>query len=395
MQWRGPVEQSQDFARAMDGWTGYLDDLTYRAAGKEILAEMENLEPGKPMDDSVFRKVALKYNLTTDKQNKLAMSLYESGAIQQKMAEVQRKMRDEELLAKASEDTGLDSESAARVKEKEYLNRVVPQPVAAKAPTTRRVERDGLVITEEWDAANGTWKEVGRGPKFKPTSSGGEKGGSGSGGSGFSGNGFNNYNLSNEERVALNRAIKTGGLDPYKINSRTAKIYAQQEMLNPGMKWNELGAQATYQRSASATNTQTLLKSIDPLFDNLLVAGSKLNNTRWPVVNKPMNWLKEHVGGNEDIVAFNNLRDDTVAEIERGLLGTGVLSDDKYRRAIKNINSAQNYAQLKAAVENTKLVVRARLEAIERGPNGKAVGGGTTPRKPGETIADYLKRTKK
>lgn len=44
-----------------------------------------------------------------------------------------------------------------------------------EAPKTRTVQRDGLEITEEFDEATGTWKEVGKGPKWDPRGPAGEK----------------------------------------------------------------------------------------------------------------------------------------------------------------------------------------------------------------------------
>ncbi len=182
--------------------------------------------------------------------------------------------------------------------------------------------------------------------------------------------------LTQEENAALNDAI-VNGLDPYAINSRTAKIFAQQEIINPGRKWNELGAQAKFERSTGTMNTKALLNSVNPLFDSLLSAGKALGNSNIQFMNKAINLAKEATG-DPKIVQFNNQRDDLVAEIERGLLGSGVLSDTKYMRAIKNVNSAQSYPQLEAAVRATKLVIDARLEALRAGPNPNAgMGEGT------------------
>ena len=190
--------------------------------------------------------------------------------------------------------------------------------------------------------------------------------------------GVNINGLTPEENAALDRAIQNG-LDPYKVNSRTGKIYAQQELLNPGRDWNKLGAQAAFERSQTTMNTRALLNTVNPLLDKLEQAGAVLGNSSMPGYNKAVNFLKEQTG-QADIVGFNNLRDDVVAEVERGLLGTGVLSDSKYLRAVKNINSAQSLPQLKAAVANTKMVISARLESLAKGPN-------PTPPNQGENAA--------
>lgn len=181
--------------------------------------------------------------------------------------------------------------------------------------------------------------------------------------------------MSAEENKALSNAIDNG-LDPHWINSRTANIFAQQEMETPGRKWNTLSAAATFERSQSTMNTNALLSAVNPLMDSLIEAGKKLNNTNVPGINKIGNWFKE-ASGDPNIVQFNNQRDDVIAEVERGLLGTGVLSDSKYQRALHNVNSAQSPAQLESAVKAMKIVISARLEALrEKSGPGAKVGGG-------------------
>ena len=180
---------------------------------------------------------------------------------------------------------------------------------------------------------------------------------------------INTNGLTTDEQDALSRAIDNG-LDPYKVNSRTAKIYAQQEMKTPGRKWNELGATASFERNAGVMNTKALLNTIDPLLSKLDEAGAILGNSSFPGYNKAVNYLKEQTG-DPSIVGFKNLRDDVIAEVERGLLGTGVLSDSKYNRAIRNVNESQSYEQLRAATKNIRIVIKARLEALAAGPGTK------------------------
>lgn len=188
----------------------------------------------------------------------------------------------------------------------------------------------------------------------------------------LTGGNLNINGLSPDENKALDNAINNG-LDPYKINSRTAKIYAQQEMLTPGRKWNSLGAQASFERSVGTTNTKALLNTITPLLDQLVVKGKALNNSGSPIVNTPVNFVKKNIlpdaMGGAAVTGFDNFRDDTIAEVERGLMGTGVLSDSKYLRALKNLNSSQTDAQRQAAVNNIKQVIQTRLESLHNGPN--------------------------
>jgi hypothetical protein len=175
-------------------------------------------------------------------------------------------------------------------------------------------------------------------------------------------------NLNEEEMRALNNALSEGRLDPYKVNSRTAKIFANQEIFKPGTDWNAIGAEAAFERTTGTMNTKALLNAIAPTIDNLSKLGHELKNTMYPGVNKVVNFFKEQAG-NPNVVAFNNARDDAIAEVERGLMGTGVLSDSKYLRAVKNIGTAQSPEQLDAALNQVRFVIGQRLHALQRGPN--------------------------
>ena len=164
-------------AYATSAWSGLMDNMIYKAAGNELLRAIKDATPEKPVDENVMREIGLKYHLTPERMDQLGSMLVKSGALPIALKEQQRRMRDEQLLAEASAQTGLPSESAARVKEKAITSTLEPQ-AEAKAPQTRKIERDGFVVTEEWDAANGAWKEIARSPKWNP------KTGTGGGGTG-------------------------------------------------------------------------------------------------------------------------------------------------------------------------------------------------------------------
>ena len=49
-------------------------------------------------------------------------------------------------------------------------------------------------------------------------------------------------------------------------------------------------------------------------------------------------------------------------------MGSGVLSDSKYLRALHNLNSAQSPEQMGAAIQQMMLVVQKRDEALRTAP---------------------------
>ncbi len=173
-----------------------------------------------------------------------------------------------------------------------------------------------------------------------------------------------------------------GKLDFNKLSRRggkKARIAAIIAEIAPDFNLIEAEANTKYKTDSANLRTIALIAGIDPLFDKLSGKADALNNSMIPVFNKGVNWYKLQTG-DEKIVAFNNLRDDVIAETERVLLGTGVLSDSKYLRALGNLNSAQSPKQMGAAIQQMTLVVQKREEALKRQPYPQKGG-----EKPGST----------
>ena len=124
-------------------------------------------------------------------------------------------------------------------------------------------------------------------------------------------------------------------------------------------------AAVKFQAATGTLQNKAILATVDPLLDELTKTGKALGNSNIQGWNYLKNTFKEATG-HPDIVAFKNLRDDTIAEVERGLLNTGVLSDTKYIRAAKNVADAQSFPQLQAAVKNMRIVIKARLDSIAK-----------------------------
>lgn len=178
----------------------------------------------------------------------------------------------------------------------------------------------------------------------------------------------------NSQAQNLAKQVVEGRLDPNKISKRGGlqqTVFSLIEELYPGTNLVELEANARFKNTAANLQSRALINGVQPLYDSLLAAGETLHNTKYPLINKAVNFAKEQTG-DPDVVAFNNLRDDVIAETERILLGSGVLSDTKYIRALKNVNTAQSYPQLKAAIAQLELVVETRLEALDKQPFRKA-----------------------
>ena|GEM_PF-6745298 len=170
------------------------------------------------------------------------------------------------------------------------------------------------------------------------------------------------------------KMVYEGRLNPAMISKRgglQSKVFGMIEEMYPETNLVELQANAIYKTAAGNLQSRALIGGVQPLLNELVKKGETLNNARIQVFNKLVNSVKLQTG-DPDIVAFNNLRDGVIAETERILLGSGVLSDAKYLRALENVNSSQSLSQLKAAVTQMELEIRTRLHALDDAPFQKA-----------------------
>ena len=188
--------------------------------------------------------------------------------------------------------------------------------------------------------------------------------------------------ISPADAVTLSQAISEGKVDPYHINSRNASVLAQAYAANPDQNLNDLAAQAKYEASTGTSAQKALLSNMYPLIEKVRDAGTALANGNNQFVNGIKNWVAEK-SGDQRIVSFDNLRDETIMEMQKALTGAGVSSDTRYTRAIDNMKSAQSQSQLNAALSAMKDVTDSRLNAIKAGPNPNAAKGATGKTQPG------------
>ena len=190
--------------------------------------------------------------------------------------------------------------------------------------------------------------------------------------------------ISPADAVTLSEAIKEGKVDPYHISSRNAPVLAAAYSANPDQNLNDLAAQAKYENSTGTSNQKALLSNMYPLIDKVRDAGTALANGNNQFVNGIKNWVAEK-SGDPRITSFDNLRDETVMEMQKALTGAGVSSDTRYTRAIDNLKSAQSQSQLNAALSAMNDVTDSRLGAIKAGPNPNSAKPGLTPARPGQS----------
>lgn len=78
--------------------------------------------------------------------------------------------------------------------------------------------------------------------------------------------------------AALQKAVAEGRLDPSRLNSRTANMYAQLEMQSPGTNYNRLHADATLQNNPTFQTKANGIEILPGILQHVTELGKKLDN---------------------------------------------------------------------------------------------------------------------
>jgi hypothetical protein len=174
------------------------------------------------------------------------------------------------------------------------------------------------------------------------------------------------YQLSEEESNSVSKAIAEGRLDPYKVNSRTAKQYAANEMRFPGTNWNQIGANAAVERNPMLTRQKINLAAVVKPIEELKTMAQKLGGTQYPAMNKLIVLAKKGIG-DTDVVAFEATRNNVMQELANAMRGQGI-SEGSIQLEMSNWDTAYSTEQLGAAADQTLKVIKAKQEALNNSP---------------------------
>ena len=141
--------------------------------------------------------------------------------------------------------------------------------------------------------------------------------------------------LSEEQNNALygpNGAVTTGRLDPYKVNGRNAKIYANAEIANPGTNMNQLAGTATLNRNAQFMGKQLTIEMLPKMLSNMSEAGKKLNFNDNKYFGAVQAWYKG-ASNDPDFISYMAQRNDVLLTLMGAMRSVGA-SDLAHRAEI-------------------------------------------------------------
>lgn len=232
------------------------------------------------------------------------------------------------------------------------------------APPTRHVNANGDTVDQEWDAKTQTWKEVGRGPKFK-------QGVGGSLGIGAAG-------LTDEENAALfgpHGAVTEGRLDPNRINSRTARLLADAELTNPGTDFAGMSGDIQLGRNQTFRTRAMVAETLPTIMQNMVNAGKKVDFSNYQPVARMQAWVKGQTN-DPDLTEYMVQRNDALMSIAGVMRGVG-MTDQAHRAETEVAAPTMSPQALDAWMRGQMHALQPRLEQYRgiTAPRGRRAGG--------------------
>lgn len=141
--------------------------------------------------------------------------------------------------------------------------------------------------------------------------------------------------LSPEQYNALygpDGSVTQGRLDPYKVNGRTAKVYANAEITNPGTNFNQLAGTAALSRNAPFMGKQLTIEMLPKMLSNMSEAGKKLNFNDNKYFGAVQAWYKG-ASNDPDFISYMAQRNDVLLTLMGAMRSVGA-SDLAHRAEI-------------------------------------------------------------
>ena len=132
--------------------------------------------------------------------------------------------------------------------------------------------------------------------------------------------------LSEEQLNALygpDGSVTQGRLAPYKVNGRTAKVYANAEITNPGTNFNQLEGVAALNRNAPFMAKQYAIEMLPQMLTNLGEAGKKLNFSDNKYFGELQAWYKG-ASNDPDFRIYMAQRMDTLLTLTGAMRAVGM-----------------------------------------------------------------------
>lgn len=206
------------------------------------------------------------------------------------------------------------------------------------------------------------------------------------------------YNLDDKQQAALDLAMQEGRLNPDRVNSRSAKILANQFILNPKLDM-VAGVGDARTRTSAQVKVGTQLSVLRPFVKMVDMNGEVLKTladkaivTNSALANRPINWIEQNIGDYPDMAEFLaqvKIFKDEAARVVSNPNLVGVLSDTARKEMEAVISGNMPLKSMKRVIERVQADSHNRISTMEdeyAGIRGGSVRA-ASPSTPSDTSA--------
>jgi hypothetical protein len=193
--------------------------------------------------------------------------------------------------------------------------------------------------------------------------------------------------LSPEQYNALygpDGSVTQGRLDPYKVNGRTAKVYANAEITNPGTNFNQLAGTAALHRNAPFMGKQLTIEMLPKMLSNMSESGKKLNFNDNKYFGAVQAWYKG-ASNDPDFISYMAQRNDVLLTLMGAMRSVGA-SDLAHRAEIDAAPQNMSPRAFDAYVAGQYKALEPRLAQAAKFTGTKPPAEAATPNAPAKTV---------
>jgi hypothetical protein len=187
--------------------------------------------------------------------------------------------------------------------------------------------------------------------------------------------------LTPQEQQAITTAVSEGRLDPTRVNSRNAKIFAQTELGAPGTNYNRIHADASLQSNATFQQRAMSVDMLPGLLQNMTQLGKKLNGGSGYNDLKSVGQMQQWMNGqtnDPDYTEYMTVRNDALLRLASVMRGVG-MSDQAHTAEIEASAPTLAPYALDAWLKGQMSVVQPLLDRQNKITHLGEKGQGTAP----------------
>ena len=185
----------------------------------------------------------------------------------------------------------------------------------------------------------------------------------------------------NDALFGQNGAVTTGRLDPNRVNSRTAAIFADAERRNPGTDFSKISGDIALGRNATFRQNAMTAEVLPEVMQNMVDAGKKVGFSDNRTLGKMQGWVKGEFN-DPDMTEYMTQRNDALMTVARVMRGAG-MTDMAHKAETEVSSPTMSPAALDAWLRGQMKALQPRLDINHRitrdaPPSNSRPAGGKT-----------------